>query len=242
MKQDAVEYFDGEQKLIGQLIYDEKDSGSKATVIVFPAFEGIGEFAIDYAHRLAQAGFNAFVADVYGNAATADTIEGCFALITPFLEDRSMVRRRSVLACEAASGCAPVDIHKIGAIGFCFGGMCVLELARSGADLKAGVSAHGVLPKSDLTTEKIKASLLILHGYKDPQVPPKCLPGFAEEMDASGADWTFTFFGDAKHAFTDPKTGSFDAAKEQEMGRVYDKTAAERTYRYALDLFHEKLG
>ena len=239
MKLETIEYFDNDQKLIGQLIYDESHAEKKSTIIIFPAFEGIAEFAIDYGYRLAKSGYTAFVADIYGDAASSDTIEGCFALITPFLEDRALVRRRSILAYQAASGCKQVDANKVGAIGFCFGGMCGLELARSGANLKAIVSIHGGLQKSDLVTENVNANILILHGHKDPQVPSECLVGFADEMDNAGVDWVFTFFGSAMHSFTDPKTGSFEPAKEKEMGRVYDKTAAERSYRYALDFFEE---
>lgn len=242
MKSKTIEYFDGNQKLIGELVYKDELKTSQSAVIVFHAFEGRGKFALDYAKRLAEHGWVSFVADMYGDAQVADTIEGCFKLISPFLTDRNMVRRRAVLAFETLLQQEHINKNKIGAIGFCFGGMCMLELARSGANLKAGVSAHGVLAKSQLPTHSIKSSLLILHGYKDPQVPPEQLLQFAEEMEkANVADWTFTFFGNAKHSFTDPKTGTFDAKKEQEMGREYHSIAADRTFKYALDFFQEHL-
>ena len=242
MKQQPIEYLDNQDKLIGQLIHDDQQTVKRPSIILFPAFEGLGEFAIDYGHRLAEKGYVTFVADMYGEGKTADTIDGCMQLITPFLEDRRLVRRRAILAFETAIQLAPVDKDKIGSIGFCFGGMCALELARAGMPIKATVTAHGVLQPSDLPTENMAGKFLILHGFKDPQVPPTELINFAKEMEAANVeDWTFTFFGNAMHAFTDPKTGTFDAAKEVEMGRAYNEITAHRTFRYATDLFDEVL-
>jgi dienelactone hydrolase len=240
MQRKTIEYFDGEQKLIGELFYKDL-AVQKTAIIVFPAFEGRAEFALDYAKKIAEQGYVAFVVDMYGDAATSNTIEGCFKLITPFLQDRELVRRRAVLAYEILLQQA--HSNKIGAVGFCFGGMCVLELARSGANLQAGIGIHSVLAKSDLITHPIKSKLLMLHGYKDPQVPPTQLQAFAQELEQAGVkDWTFTFFGEAQHSFTDPRTGTFDAKKEIEMGRVYDPIAADRSWRYTLDFFKEYLN
>ena len=242
MKQQSIEYTDRQDKLIGQLIYNDNDQKmeNRPTVIVFPAFEGLGEFAINYGHRLAEKGYVAFVADVYGEGKTADTIEDCMQLITPFLNDRALVRRRATLAFDTAVQLAPVNQNNIASIGFCFGGLCALELARAGTSIKATVTAHGVLQASDLPTEKMLGKFLILHGFKDPQVPPTELTGFAKEMEAAHVDdWTFIFFGNAMHSFTDIKTGTFDPAKEAQMGRAYHEIAAHRSFRYAIDLFNE---
>ena len=146
------------------------------------------------------------------------------------------------MAYEALLKQDGVNPNKIGAIGFCFGGMCVLELAREGVNLKAGVVMHGALAKSDLPTNAIQTKLLFLHGYKDPQIPPQSLTDLASELENSGVkDWSFMFFGDAKHSFTDSKTGTFDPVKEKEMGREYSQIAASRSYRYAIDFFKEVL-
>ncbi len=242
MQHKTVEYFDGQQKLIGEFIYHNDQNNSRATVIVFHAFEGRSKFALTYAEKIAAQGFNVFVADMYGDAKVENTLAGCFNLIGPFLQDRSLVRKRAVFAYETALQQVQVDNNKVGAIGFCFGGMCVLELVRSGAALKAGITAHGVLAKSNLPTHPIKSKLLILHGYQDPQVPPESLSAFAQEMAAINLhDWTFTFFGDAKHSFTDPATGTFDPEKEKEVGREYNPIAARRTFIYAVDFFKEWL-
>ena len=242
MQQKIIEYFDGEQKLLGQLFFNPDLTQAQPAIIVFSAFEGLSHFSLDYAKKLAKQGYIAFAADVYGNGSTANTIDGCYELIGPFLQDRRLVRTRANLAYETLIKQPGVNKTKVGAIGFCFGGMCVLELARSGVDLQTGVSIHGVLAKSDLVTHPIKSKLLVLHGYQDPQVPPEQLQPFAEEMThAQVADWTFTYFSHAKHSFTDPLTGTFDPEQEKTMGREYNKVAAERSFRYAVDFFNETL-
>lgn len=243
LKQKTIEYFDGEAKLISQFIYNENSAQPQPGIIIYPAFEGIAEFAIEYAQNLIVQGYACLVADIYGEGRSANTIEGCFELITPFLEDRALVRRRSELAFTAVANQDEVDSQRIGAIGFCFGGMCALELARTGANLKAAVLAHAALAKSPkLDTQNISTKLLVLHGYQDPQIPPQVITEFAQEMQtANNQDWEFTFFGDAKHSFTDPKTGSFDPEKEAEMGREYNPIVATRTFDRAVKFFAEIL-
>lgn len=243
MQKQTVEYYDGDTQLTGQLVYDDSVDGPRPGVVVFHAFEGRGEFALEYCEWLAQDGYVAFAADMFGDAQVAETLDECMQLISPFFEDRNLARRRAKLAYETLQSYEVVNTNRVGSIGFCFGGMCALELARSGDNVKATVSAHGLLKQSELPTEDVQSKILVLHGYKDPQVPPDMLEGFAREMDEAGVeDWTFTFFGNAQHAFTDPRTGSFDADKEKEIGRVYDETAAKRTYRYAIDFFNEILS
>lgn len=243
MQQREIDYFDGQSLLKGILLSRNSDDRDKnPAIILFHAFEGRSEFVIEYAKSLVRDGYTVFVADMYGNAETANTIDGCMKLVGPFLADRQLVRRRALAAYDTLIKQEQIDQNNIGALGFCFGGMCVLEIARSGANLKAGVSVHGVFVKSNLPTLPIKSSLLLIHGYKDPQVPPHLFTDFANELELAAAkDWVFTFLGDAKHSFTDPKTGTFDAAKEVEMGREYNARAAMRSYRYAVDFFNELL-
>lgn len=243
MQQKIIEYFDGNQKLLGKLFYKRETASCQPAILVFSAFEGLSHFSLNYAKKLAEQGYIAFAADVYGNGKTADTIDACYELIGPFLQNRQLVRTRVNLAYEALISQPEVNKAKVGAIGFCFGGMCVLELARSGVDLQTGVIIHGVLAKSELVTHPIKAKLLVLQGYQDPQVPPEQLQSFTQEMThAQVTDWTFTYFSHAKHSFTDPLTGTFDPQKEKTMGREYNKVAAERSFRYAVDFFNETLG
>lgn len=215
---------------------------TKPLLILFPAFEGPSAFCHDYAMKLYHEGFQVFIADMYGHAHVGQTLEECFTLITPFLNSRSLVRDLALEAYKTACTLEGVDPQKIGAFGFCFGGMCTLELARSGAHLKAAASLHGLLKKSDLKTNTIRPELLIMHGYQDPQVPREDFLTFADEMSSVGCEkWQFVFFGDAKHAFTDPKTGSFDPIKEKDMGRAYNQKAADRSLAYLKLFFKEAL-
>ncbi len=231
MKSKTIHYQDGEQNLIGELFLAEN---ATATLILFPAFEGRSEFLLNYAHKLTQYGFNTFAADIYGDGKTADTIDGCFALLKPFLDDRALVRRRACLAVETIKALELTP--QLDVMGFCFGGMCALEVARAGVDIRRAAILHGVLAKADLPTKMIKAKLLFLQGYQDPQVPPSQLTDIANELQQVGNNnWTFTFFGDAKHSFTDPLTGTFSPEQEKTMGREYNKTVAAQAFRYVID-------
>lgn len=239
MQTHKIDYFDGNHTLTGTLIYPGNLKEKNAAVLIFPAFEGVGDFSLDYGKKLSEQGYIAFVADMYGNAENSDTLEGCMALYTPFAQDRALVRRRALLAFETLKQQKNVDTQKIGGIGFCFGGTCLLEVVRSGVDLGAAVACHTALAKSNLETHPIQSKLLILNGYADPQVPAvQSLQAFAEEMhQADNDDWIFTFFGNAQHSFTDRRTGSFHPEKEKAMGREYNSHAAEFAFRYAVDFF-----
>ena len=231
MQSKTIQYQDGNQKLIGKLFLAKH---AKTTIVLFPAFEGRSQFLLEYAEQLAQQGFNSFAADMYGDAKTATTLEGCFELITPFLDSRELVRRRACLAINTigALNLTPT----ITTAGFCFGGMCALEAGRAGVGINRIASLHGVLAKSELPTHSIQAKILILQGFQDPQIPPSQLFDFSAEMQqANNNDWTFVFFGNGKHSFTDPLTGSFDPAKEKEMGREYNQTIAAQSLRYLVD-------
>jgi dienelactone hydrolase len=209
------------------------------TLILFPAFEGPSEFCHHYAQQLNQAGFSVFIADMYGSKKQGNSLEECLSLVSPFLESRQMARQRAFCAFEACSKLKGVDPKKMGALGFCFGGLCTLELARSGAPLKGFVTLHGLLTASELKTHPIQGEIFILHGFKDPQVPPNSLNEFAHEMENVDCDrWQFLFFGDAKHAFTDPKTGSFDPKQEKLMGREYNQKVSLRSFEYVKNFFH----
>ncbi len=129
-----------------------------------------------------------------------------------------------------------VDPHRIGAIGFCFGGLCVLDLARSGAAVRGVVAFHGLLqgaPK--VPSETISAKVLVLHGHDDPFAPPEQLAAFCREMTEAGADWQVHVYGRTQHAFTNP------AANDPKLGTVYNETADRRSWLAMQGLFDEVL-
>ena len=156
MEEKIIDYYDGDHCLKGRLFWQET-SQKQPAIVLYHAFEGLSEFLTDYAKALVNQGFVVFAADMYGNGEVADTLPGCFDLIGPHLKDRALVRRRAQLAYQQLINQPIIDEHNIHAMGFCFGGMCALELARSGAPLKSVVPIHAVLTRSDLPTAKITA-------------------------------------------------------------------------------------
>ena len=137
-------------------------------------------------------------------------IDGNAALMGPFAEDRGLLRQRIRAALVAGRNIPQVDPTRVAAMGYCFGGMCVLELARSGADVLGVVSIHGILAAGEAENEDIKAKVLCLHGHDDPMVPPEQVLAFEAEMTAAGADWQVHVYGSTMHAFTNPAANSPD--------------------------------
>ena len=150
--------------------------------------------------------------------------------MSPLMEDRTLLHKRLFAALSAARNLSFVDETQVGAIGFCFGGLCVLDLARQGADLRGVVSFHGLLQASPVPNKQMLAKVLILHGYDDPMAPPTALIDVCTEMTAAGADWQLHAYGNTMHAFTNPK------ANDPGLGTVYQPTADARS-RTAMEAF-----
>jgi len=224
-------------KLINYIAYDEKLNGEQPAVIIVPAFEGRVETYDAYARQCAELGYVGIAVDMYGDRQIGSDVDTCMGFITPFFQDRRFLQDRIVTLFEAIQKLSKVDANKIAAFGFCFGGMAVLDLARTGADVKAVASLHGILAAPEnLANQDISSNVLALHGYDDPQVPPTQLADFAKEMDSKGADWQMTYYGGTKHAFTDPNAAKIGAP---EMGRVYNPIAAKRAWQACQNLFTE---
>ena len=233
MHTQKLNYNYGEQEFIGFVAYDETITTKMPVVLIVHAFDGCTEVMQEYAVNMAKKGYLAFAIDVYGDGAIATTLDECMGYIKA-CSDRAMVVDRVNASIAAIKQLPQCDASKMVAIGFCFGGRCVLDLARTGADINGVVSVHGVFaPADNITTQKITASVLALHGYKDPQVPTEDLPAFADEMIAAEADWQMHYFGNAQHAFTDVDADVIGGAA---LGRVYDPLASKRSWQM-IDLF-----
>lgn len=242
MQYTSIDYFVGSDHFVGELVYNDELNNSRPVVIIFHAMEGRGQFCIDYAKKLADHGFVAFVADIYGDGKSTHDFAKALSWLMPVISSRAIVREQALTAFNTVSNFSWVNKNKIGALGFCLGGMCVLEIGRSGANLKSGVTIHGVLKKSELETKTINTKLLIQNGYLDPSCPPAFIKEFAKEMnDAGNHDWVFINFGNAKHSFSDQLTGTFDADAEKQFGREYNELAAKRSFRYSVDFLKETL-
>ncbi|MEM9208564.1 MAG: dienelactone hydrolase family protein [Pseudomonadota bacterium] len=220
-----LEYRDSGQVYTAHVAWDEAVSGPRPGVLVSHAWGGRSEFEDRKAELLAELGYVGFALDVYGKGKRGSSPEENTALMTPLLEDRAALQARMQLALTELRGVSHVDPAKTAAIGFCFGGLCVLDLARTGADLDGVVSFHGLLGLPDnLDGVAVSAKALVLHGWQDPMATPDHVLEFAKDMDARGADWQLHAYGNALHAFTNP------AAADPEHGLQYDPTAEHRSW------------
>lgn len=205
-------------------------------VLVVHDWTGVNDFAVDAASRCAEAGYMGIVLDMYGEGKTGANNDEKGALITPMMQDRSLLKKRLLAGFEAAQSIPGVNASKLAALGFCFGGLCVLDLARAGADVKGVISFHGLLDPTGLSDEKISASVLALHGNDDPMVPPEKVQAFEKEMTEAGVDWQLTAYGHTVHAFTNP------AANDPSFGTVYNEKTAQRAWVSAYQFLKEVLG
>jgi dienelactone hydrolase len=237
MHTETLVYHDGETRLEAFVARDPVRSGPRPVVLVGHAWGGRDDFACAKALSLAELGYVGFALDMYGQGVHASETEQCAALMAPFVEDRSLLQRRMRLALAAARGIDAVDPSRAAAIGFCFGGMCALDLARSGADVRGVISFHGLLtPPDNLDGQSISSKVLVLHGYDDPMARPEAMTALAEELSAAGADWQIHAYGNTVHAFTNPM------AQDAAFGTVYSATADHRSWRAAREFLAEVLA
>lgn len=211
----------------GYIAYPDSNVPTPA-VIVAPTWAGCNAFAKKQSERMAAWGYVGFAVDVYGDGEVGETKEHCEALCYPLIADRKSLYNRLKSAYTALCQDKRVASHLISAIGFCFGGLCALDMARSGLPLISAVSFHGLLIGTvHQNKADIAPSLLILHGFEDPLVPPEQLLQFQQEMTARNADWQLHTFAHTAHAFTNPE------AQDKEAGNYYQKTSAKRAYQLA---------
>lgn len=219
-----VEYRDGDAVLEGMLAYDGTGTIPAPGVVVCHAWGGRSEFECERARALAELGYVGFALDVFGKGVLTEDRDECAEQIKPFMEDRALLQRRLAAGVEAARGQAEVDAKRMAGIGYCFGGLCALDMARFAMGLKGVVSFHGLLTPPGIEYDRIEARVLVLHGWDDPMVPPDQVMSLAEEMTAAEADWQLHAYGDTLHAFTKP------GANDPAFGTVYKDTAARRSW------------
>lgn len=229
-----VDYHDGDVVLEGMLAWDDAMDGPRPGVLVSHAWGGRSDFEDGKANVLAEFGYAAFALDLYGKGVRGAGPEENAALMQPFLDDRVMLQRRLLVSLDTMRQQDPVDAGKVAAIGFCFGGLCVLDIARTGADLDGVVSFHGLFaPAGNTEGNTIRAKVLALHGWDDPMATPENVLALSEELTAMGADWQLHAYGNTMHAFTNP------AANDRQMGTVYDATADRRSSRSMQNFLEE---
>lgn len=218
----------------GTISWDDTIEGERPGVLVSHAFGGQATFDTDKAERLAGLGYVGLALDMYGRGVRASTPEESYELMGVLTEDRSLLSDRINRAHEVLSEHPLVDASRTGAIGFCFGGLCVLDLARSGSNVLGVASFHGIFtPPDSAGSGPISASVLALHGWDDPLAPPEDAGALAAELTERGADWQILALGNTGHAFTNP------AAQAPEMGMQYSKAADRRAWRAMTDFLSD---
>lgn len=224
IKTKTLEYRHGDTLLEGYAAWDDAIKGPRPAVLIGHDWSGRRDFPCDKAEELAAGGYVGFALDMYGKGIFGGEgdVERNTGLMTPLAADRSLLRGRIQAALEAVRTLPETDSARVAAMGYCFGGMCVLELARSGADLQGVISIHGIFSPGNVANGQITARVLCLHGHDDPMVPPDQVLEFEQEMSAAGVDWQMHVYGGTMHAFTNPK------ANNPDFGTQYSALAAAR--------------
>jgi dienelactone hydrolase len=230
----TVNYLDGDVVLEGFFAYDNSVSTRRPAILISHAWAGRDEFVMEKAKKIAELGYFAFALDMYGQGKLGKNSEENAQLMQPFMLDRALLQRRIHAALYAIKLLPWVDDKKIAAIGFCFGGLCVLDLARTSANIKGVVAFHGLLSQpSNIPNPKITAKVLVLHGNDDPLSSVEEVLGLEQELTAAGADWQLHCYGNTLHAFTNP------LANDPNFGTVYQATADKRSWQSMINFFAE---
>mgnify|MGYP001546938595 FL=1 len=232
-----IEYRDGDTVLEGRIAFDDSIEGPRPGVLVSHAWSGRSDFEDGKADDLARLGYAAMALDLYGQGVRGSGPEENAALMQPFLDDRAMLQQRLLRSLATLREQDEVDAGKVAAIGFCFGGLCVLDIARTGEDLAGVVSFHGLFGAPGNTAgNRVRAKVLALHGWNDPMAPPDAVDGLASELTSMGADWQLHAYGNTMHAFTNP------AANDADMGTVYNANADRRSWQAMTNFLDELFG
>lgn len=237
MKTEYFDYTDGNVTCEGYLAYGGEETSKLPCVLICHAWGGQLEVERERARQLAELGYIGFAIDMYGKGIRGGVTEDNSKLIQPFIKNRALLRKRITAALNAAKDHPMVDQDRIAAMGYCFGGLCVLDLARSVPDsLKGVVSFHGLFDPPNLGPQlPITAKILLLHGYEDPMATPIQMIAIAQELTKAQADWQIHAYGHTTHGFT------FQAMNAPKKGLMYNTNADRRSWIAACNFFKEIL-
>ena len=231
MKTEEINYSVDNKNFKAYVAYPEKEEAP--LVLIAHTWAGRDDFVQLKARELADEGFVAMAVDMYGDARVGSSTEENQSMMAPLIEDREKLKSVINAALERGKEIDGVDTSKIAAIGYCFGGLVVLDLARSGSNINGVVSFHGLLMGSEVSEAGINAKVLVLHGERDPMVPLEMVDEFQKEMTQAGADWQLHSYGNAYHAFTNP------SANDPDLGTKYDLNADKRSWQSMKNFFSE---
>ncbi len=234
----TVEYKHGDTVCQGWFSYDDAFKAPRPGVLLVHDWMGCTDHQKEQVEKLAAMGYAALAADVYGKGVRPANAEEARAQAGKYYGDAALTRARVRAGLDFLALQKQVDPARLAATGYCFGGRCVLELARSGAPLKAVVTFHGSLASSNPGDAKnVHAKVLVLHGADDPFVKPEEVNAFMDEMRAGGVDWTLVQYSGAVHSFSDPRAGN-----DNSKGAAYNATADRRSWQAMSDFLAETLA
>lgn len=239
MQQRTVEWQLDSATYSGVLVYDDKGDAHRPGVVMVPNWKGVNASAVEKAAQIAGDDYVVLVADVYGKSVRPKSDTEAAEASKPLRDDRALLRARAgaaLQALKAQTGTAPLDASRIAAVGFCFGGTTVLEMARAGLPLAGVVSLHGGLSTpAPAVAGSGKVPMLVLNGAADRSVTAEDIAAFGKEMDDARVDWQFVNFGGAVHCFAESDANS-------PPGCLYDPRAAKRAWKMHDNFLEERLG
>jgi len=225
----------GDEDLEGVLVA-RRDSARRPGVIIFPTVMGVSDLELGFARQLVHLGYTGFVADLFGKQFRGAPREIMSSELKRLRGDRASLRKRLLAVLECVRELDAVESDRIVAIGYCFGGQCALDLARSGADVAGVASFHGLLDPPGIQPQPIKAKVLVFHGWDDPMAPPESVVALGNELTEAGADWQIHAYGHVAHGFTNPgMTGTIPGVR-------YNELAAERSWTSLINFLEEMFG
>jgi dienelactone hydrolase len=224
--------FEGEE--LESVFVGRRDGQARPTVILVPTVMGVSDLEIGFGRQLVELGYNAFVADIFGKKFRGAERDVMFGELNRLKSDRAALRRRLLSVLELVRGLDEVEERQIVVAGYCFGGMCALDVARSGVEIAAAVSFHALLDPPGLEPEKITAKVVAFHGWDDPMAPPESVVALGRELTEAGADWQIHAYGHVAHGFTNPNAHTIGIE-----GVRYNELAAERSWTSFINLLEE---
>ena len=227
--------FEGEQ--LESVFVGRRDGQARPTVILIPTVMGVSDLEVGFGRQLVELGYNAFVADLFGKEFRGAPRDTMFGEMNRLKGDRAALRRRMEHVLETTRSLDEVPSEQVVVAGYCFGGLCALDLARSGSDIVAAVSFHGLFDPPGLPPQKIKAKVAAFHGWDDPMVPPEIVVALGQELTEGGADWQIHAYGHVGHGFTNPRASDLGID-----GVDYDEAAARRSWASLVNFLDELFG
>tara|TARA_Y100001970_G_scaffold158998_1_gene194395 strand:+ start:12960 stop:13664 length:705 start_codon:yes stop_codon:yes gene_type:complete len=231
MKTEEVIYQHQDKNYSGLVAYPEKQLAP--LVLIAHTWAGRDSFVEEKAKELAEIGYVAMAVDMYGDGKVGSSTEENQSLMTPLVENRDRLKGIINAALTKGKSLKGVDVSNVAAIGYCFGGLVVLDLARSGTELNGVVSFHGLLMGSEIAQIGVRSKVLVLHGERDPMVPLEMVDEFQKEMTEANVDWQLHSYGNTYHAFTNPE------ADDPSFGTQFNEDSNNRSWQSMKNFFDE---